>query len=108
MVVIQNINELKKQIAQNQIVFLYISKPNCSVCHSLYPQITSLLKKYSNIYAIHIDISDIPEIAGEYLIFSVPAILLFIHGREVMRKARFVPLKELESELEKFTHLTYE
>lgn len=98
---IQKLNEIKETIAQNKITLLFISQPNCSVCNSLLPQIESLLEKFPNVKSITINSEQTPEIIGEYLIFSAPIVLVFVDGKEVIRKARFVPIKQFEHELTK-------
>jgi thiol-disulfide isomerase/thioredoxin len=93
------LEEIKNTIHSEKMVLLYISRPNCSVCHALLPQVEEVLKKYPSITAIHADAEEIPEIAGEYSIFTVPVLIVFIEGKEMMRKARFVPIDELDSGL---------
>lgn len=99
---IKTLSEVKAVLQHNMLVMLFISQPNCSVCVSLLPQVKSLLHRFPNIIAVEINTEEIEEIAGEYLIFTVPAILLFVNGKEVLRKVRFVRMKELESDLTNF------
>lgn len=90
---------IKHTIEEEKMVLLYISRPNCSVCHALLPQVEEVLKKYPGVSAVHADADEIPAIAGEYSIFTVPVIIVFVEGKEMMRKARFVPIDELNSGL---------
>lgn len=98
---IKKLNGIKEFIAQHKMTLLFISQPNCSVCHALLPQVELLLKKFPNIHSLHIDSEKTPEIIGEYLIFSAPVIIVLVDGKEMIRKARFVPVKELEYDLSK-------
>ncbi|OES45115.1 thioredoxin family protein [Domibacillus iocasae] len=91
--------EFSDVIASNEAILLYTSMPNCSVCHALKPQVEALLPDFSNLTAIHADTSKIPELAGQLTIFSAPAVLLFIHGKEVFRMARFVPIENLKENI---------
>ncbi|MCA1056107.1 thioredoxin family protein [Rossellomorea aquimaris] len=93
------LEEIKKTIQEETMVLLYISRPNCSVCHALLPQVEGVLEKYPIIVAVHADADEIPGIAGEFSIFTVPVVIVFIEGKEMMRKARFVPIDELEGGL---------
>jgi thiol-disulfide isomerase/thioredoxin len=86
---------IKFTVGTERMVLLYISRPNCSVCHALLPQVEEVLEEYPGIASIHADAEAIPEIAGEYSIFTVPVLIVFIEGKEVLRKARFVPIDEL-------------
>ncbi|MFA8438042.1 thioredoxin family protein [Pueribacillus sp. YX66] len=98
---IEKLNEIKEIIAKHKITLLFISQPNCSVCHALLPQVELLLKKFPNIQSLHIDSEKTPEIIGEYLIFSAPVVIVLVDGKEMIRKARFVPIKELEDDITK-------
>ncbi|WP_222120430.1 thioredoxin family protein, partial [Staphylococcus epidermidis] len=60
-----------------------------------------LLEEFPSIVSMQADADEIPEIAGKYSIFTVPALLLFVNGKESIRKARFVRIGELGRELEK-------
>ncbi|XXM74369.1 thioredoxin family protein [Lysinibacillus sphaericus] len=93
------LEEIKNTVHSEKMVLLYVSRPSCSVCHALLPQVEELLKKYPGITSIHADAEEIPGIAGEYSIFTVPVLIVFIEGKEMMRKARFVPIDELDSGL---------
>ncbi|WP_328515424.1 thioredoxin family protein [Halobacillus yeomjeoni] len=110
-------NDLKKletmeqaqEVIQSQpLSLLYISQPNCSVCHSLLPQVEELLEDYPKISSIHLDAKEVPEVAGEFSVMTVPAILIFAEGKEMFRKARFVPVGELNMQLAKFNHFINE
>ena len=100
-----NLLEIKSEIQENKLALLYVSREDCSVCHSLLPQIEQLLTNYPTIKSIRVDADAIPEIAGEYSIFTVPAILVFAEGKEMIRKARFVPIDELNRQLSKLVSL---
>ncbi|RST74088.1 thioredoxin [Siminovitchia acidinfaciens] len=98
---VHSLKEIKATIDEHQLTLLYISRPNCSVCHALLPQVEELLVDFPSIISIHADADEIPEIAGEYSIFTVPVVLVFSDGKEMIRKARFVPMGELRDQLEK-------
>lgn len=98
---VHTLEGIKKIIDENQLTLLYISRPDCSVCHGLLPQVEELLKEFPSIVSIQADADEIPEIAGEYSIFTVPVVLVFADGKEVVRRARFVPIGELQVQLEK-------
>lgn len=45
---------------------------------------------------------DVPEVAGQFTVFTVPALLLFVEGKETIREARFVVMDDLH---DKFTRV---
>ncbi|RWZ58112.1 thioredoxin [Halobacillus fulvus] len=93
---------------EETLSLVYISQPNCSVCHALLPQVEELLEDYPKISSAHVDAHKVPEVAGEYSVMTVPAILVFSEGKEMLRKARFVPMGELNQQLAKLNHFIHE
>ncbi|WP_269411116.1 thioredoxin family protein [Lentibacillus daqui] len=88
-------------IRNHQLSFLFISRPDCSVCHGLFPQVQVLMKNYPEVALGHINADQVPEIAGAFSVFTVPILLFFIDGKEYIREARIVPLDLLEEKINK-------
>jgi len=88
-------------IKNNQLTFLYISRPNCSVCHGLLPQVEKIMDNFPQIKLGHINADKVMEIAGQFSVFTVPALLLFVNGKEYIREARIVHLNLLEKKMNK-------
>lgn len=84
-----------------KLSFLYISRPNCSVCHGLLPQVRALMGKYPEIKLGHINAEAVEEVAGRFSIFTVPVLLLFVDGKEYVREARIVHMDLFEEKLDK-------
>lgn len=93
--------EITPFITDHQLAFLYISKTNCSVCHSLLPQVEAVLTDYPKIKTAHINVDDIPAVAGRFSVFTVPVLLLFAEGKEYLREARIVHLDQFREKLDK-------
>jgi len=88
------------QFIQNKkLAFLYITQPNCSVCHGLEPQITRILNKYPQVQARKVDAGKVTEIAGRFSIFTVSVLLLFVNGKEYIHEARIVQTDLFEAKL---------
>ncbi len=100
---VQTLKELKQIIAKNKIALLYVSQPNCSVCQALLPKIKAL--NAPTVHKVHADLKKTPEIAGEHFILTSPAVLVFVNGKEMLRKARFISIQKLEKELFKLANL---
>lgn len=98
---IKTVGKLDQLINQNDLAFLYISRPNCSVCHSLLPQVENIMQGYPKIALGHIEVDQLPEVAGRFSIFTVPVLLLFVEGKEYLREARIVHLEVFEERLNK-------
>src|SRR5699024_222631 len=88
-------------IQDHKLSFLFISQPNCSVCHGLFPQVQRLMMNYPEINLGHINASEVPEVAGAFSVFTVPVLLLFAEGKEYIREARIDQLDLFEEKLDK-------
>ena len=99
---INSMTELNQNINESRFSFVYFGHPDCSVCHGLKPQIDQKLKEFEgDVNFIEVDTNDVPEVAGEYSIMTVPVVLLFVEGKEYMRQARFVPIQPLYEQMDK-------
>ncbi|WP_079709232.1 thioredoxin family protein [Paraliobacillus ryukyuensis] len=94
---INTMENLTSFIEQNDVALVYISRENCSVCHSLKPQIQHIMDKYPKIATSEVSADQVPEVAGAFSIFTVPVVLLFVDNKEFYRGARIVPLDRFEA-----------
>ncbi|MGD8191899.1 thioredoxin family protein [Brevibacillus ginsengisoli] len=99
MKVCTELTEIKESINHHKISLLFIKMAHCGVCDVVFAKTEELLKKYPEINRIAASIEETPELAGEFLVFTAPTILLFAGGKEVLRQSRFVMFNELEDTL---------
>ncbi|UQZ33427.1 thiol reductase thioredoxin [Paenibacillus sp. PK3_47] len=95
-----SIQEVEVFLQRHELSFLYISKPNCSICHALLPKLKEFLSHYPLICLGHIDASTVEEVAGHFMILSAPMMLVFIEQKEYLREDRFVRFEELKRKLD--------
>lgn len=107
MEIIEKVELLEKKVCENEIVLLYFSTNSCGVCIDLKPKVEEILKKYPKIKAYQIDVKDSAEIATNYSIFTIPAILLFIQGKETIREARHISVLDIEDKINRYYNLLY-
>ncbi len=93
--------EIDATLASRSLVLLYCSQPACNVCKSLLPKVEDLLKKYSKVAALYVNLDDIQEFAGQHTVFSIPTILFFADGKEQFRLVRVFGLMELAEKIDK-------
>ncbi|CAI8710170.1 Thioredoxin [Brevibacillus sp. IT-7CA2] len=97
------LTELLAEIERHPTSLLFIKTSNCGVCDVTYARAVELLKQYPQVKSMVASIEKMPTLSGEYLVFTAPAILLFMDGKEVFRQARFVSFDELERVLTSIT-----
>ncbi|WP_028611638.1 thioredoxin family protein [Paenibacillus harenae] len=83
-----------------KLSFLYVSRPECNVCHAILPKLRELLVHYPQIHLGHIDANQVEAVAARFLIFTVPTILLMIEKKEYLRADRFVRFDHLNEQIE--------
>lgn len=88
-------------IHDHPLSFVYVSRQDCSVCHAVLPKLRSLLADYPQIRLGVVDAEVARDIASEFLIFSVPVLLLFVNGKELIREGRFVKFDSLRTQLDR-------
>ncbi|MEC0124963.1 thioredoxin family protein [Paenibacillus pabuli] len=100
-----SIEMVEKFIQQHELVLLYVSRSECSVCHALLPKIRKLLESYPMVHLGCIDANVVEEVASRFLIFTVPTMLLLVERKEFIREDRFVRLERLEEQLQQIYNL---
>lgn len=102
---IDSMEIIQQLIQNNKILLVYFGSNNCNVCISIKPKIEELLKKYQNIKNIKIDVDKSVKIAAQYNIFTIPAVLVFIDGKETIREARFISIENLSDKISRYYDL---
>ncbi|MCK9453897.1 MAG: thioredoxin family protein [Sulfurimonas sp.] len=98
----QSIDEIKKEIEENPAVLLYFSAPTCSVCHALKPKLLDAIKSnFGEFKIISVDTSIEQEVAAHFSVFATPTVLVFLGGREFLRKSRNMSVGEVIKEIKR-------
>lgn len=103
-----NAENLERVIIENEMVLVFFGNNSCGVCRDIKPKVKALLQKYPRIQGVYIDADSSIELSAAYNIFSLPAILVFTEGKEAVREARHISLRELEQKLDRYYYLLFE
>lgn len=95
------IEEYQRLISSRENFLLFVKTHNCSVCEGLLPQIEAFEGEYELPF-YKVNATDLPELAGQLMLFTAPVVLIFHEGKEIHRWARFVPLADLRKKLDEF------
>ena len=99
---IYSLEALKSHIEKEPMAVVYFSSETCSVCKTLKPKVTELLNaRFPGISLLYVDIEKSPLISGQYRVFSIPTIDLYVEGREQARFSRNLTFSEFEKALSK-------
>lgn len=98
----QTIDEIQTIIEENLAVMLYFSGPTCSVCHVLKPKLLEAVdSNFDKFKVVEIDVSQEQEIAGQYSVFALPTVIVFLDGKEFIRKSRNMSVDEVMREIKR-------
>ena len=100
-VIIQTKEHLEQFTSEEKLIILYFSSKGCNVCQAVFPKLMNLVEVYS-VKVAKISIDEQTEIAGQSLVFTVPTVLIFYEGREILRESRFIDFQKVERTLNLF------
>jgi len=96
----QTIQNIQKSIDENLAVMVYFSAPTCNVCHALKPKLLEELDaNFSKFVVESVDISTEEDIAPHFGVFAIPTVLIFLDGKEFLRKSRHMSVDEVINEI---------
>lgn len=96
---IRTYEELNVRISERPALLVYLSSADCSVCAADSVRVQRLAEKM-DFPAVSVEISWVPQAAGQLNVFTAPAVLLFHQGREYHRQARFIDFAQLQKHME--------
>ena len=98
----QTIEEIENIIRENMAVMVYFSAPTCNVCHALKPKLLEAIEKnFETFEIVSVDVSQSQDIAAHYSVFAIPTVLIFLDGREFVRKSRHMSIDEVVAEIKR-------
>ena len=103
---LKNIKNIEQTIADNRLCLFYIKAPDCGVCNVMLDKVVRLADQFPSLTSFYTDITEEPLIAGQFLVYSGPTVLLLLDGKEVYRGAQFIDLEELDYNIKRFLELS--
>ena len=78
-------------------ISLVIAKTKmCVVCKPMSEKLNMFMKDYANIPAYEVYLEDVELFQGQQLVFTVPTILVFSQGKEILRESRFIDFDKIK------------
>ena len=103
---LKNIKDIEQTIADNRLCLFYIKAPDCGVCNVMLDKVVRLADQFPSLNSFYTDITEEPLIAGQFLVYSGPTVLLLLDGKEVYRGAQFIDLEEFDYNIKRFLELS--
>lgn len=91
-----SLRSVADKIGAHAAIALYFGAPSCTVCQALKPKLLGAIQaEFPDLAFESIDCSATPDIPAQYGVFTVPTLLVFVHGKEVVRKSRHMSVGEV-------------
>jgi len=96
---IEDFSEIQKISEAEGMSLFYLSRPACGVCTALKPKVRHMLEAFPGVPSYYVNLDEIPEAAGQLSVFTIPAILVYAGGKEVVREARYISVDDLAGKI---------
>lgn len=87
-------NEFEKEV-QGEVVLVDFFAEWCGPCQMLAPVLEELDKE-GQVKVVKIDVDEVPELARQFRVMSIPTVMLFKNGQFVKKQLGFMPLEALK------------
>lgn len=95
MKLLDNMNDVNK-IINKDFVMVVAKTHTCSICNTIYNTMEHNVPNLSDVEAYGIYIDDLDEFRGQHTIFSVPTVLIFSEGKELLRESRYINYSKIQ------------
>ncbi|MBU3144025.1 thioredoxin family protein [Clostridium sp. CF012] len=107
MIELNTLDEMDDFIKGNTIAMIYFASESCNVCVALLPKIEKMIIEFPELKMSKVMVEKFTQAAGQYSIFTLPAILVYIEGKEVIREARFISVDVLGKTIERYYDMLF-
>ena len=94
-----NINDIEQIVYDHRLCLFYVKAPDCGVCNIMLDKVGRMTENHPKLEAFYTDITEEPLVAGRFLVYSGPTVLLLLDGKEVYRSSGFIDIMELERKI---------
>ena len=98
-----NIHDIEHTLTDHHLCLFYVKAPDCGVCNVMLDKVARLASSHPSLCFFYTDITEEPLIAGQFLVYSGPTVLLILDQEEVYRGSGFINLDELEQKIVQYT-----
>ncbi len=93
-----------KNVINKELVMVIAKTHTCHSCNVIANIMDNNMNHFDKIDKYNIYVDDIDQFRGEYLIFSVPTVLIFSEGKELLRQSRYFDYEKIDRLIEMFTN----
>ena len=98
-----DIHDIEQTLTDHRLCLFYVKAPDCGVCNVMLDKVARHADNNSTLCSFYTDITEEPMIAGQFLVYSGPTVLLMLDRKEVYRGSGFINLDELKHKIKQYT-----
>ncbi|GGK81365.1 thioredoxin family protein [Amphritea balenae] len=99
---LDELNAVQQVLQDNDLVLIYFSGENCSVCEVLKPKISQALEeRFPGVCQIEVHLTELNSISSFFGVFSIPTLLFFRETKEWLREGRNLSVKAFLQDVER-------
>lgn len=99
--------DIEKYVKNNLISIVYFSGSIYGACDVIRDKVKLLIKDYEKINFLEINAVENKEVAAKYDIFTLPILILFVEGKEVLRFGRYFDILEFKNSIERYYNMVF-
>ncbi|MBI9010062.1 MAG: thioredoxin family protein [Tenericutes bacterium] len=83
-------------ISKQDLIIIIAKTKTCTVCHPITNKLIEFMNDYETIPYYELYLEDVELFQGQQLVFTVPTVLVFSEGKEILRESRFIDFAKIE------------
>ncbi len=91
------------EVTNKNLVMIIAKSHTCSSCNTIANTMDNNMKHFDKIEKFNVFVDDNDRFRGEFLIFSVPTVLIFSEGKELLRQSRYFDYAKIDRLIEMFS-----
>jgi thiol-disulfide isomerase/thioredoxin len=107
MINLNDLEQVKKSIQEDDLVVMLFSDLGCNVCLAITPDLDDMAQRYPLAKFMTADVEVIKTLVGEHLIFVYPTIVVFAQGKETKRFERVFSMDDIEATIDRYYHMIF-
>jgi len=87
--VLENYESIEKVI-EKDFVMIVAKTHTCSTCAMISEHLNNTIERLDEVEHYQVFVDDVDSFRGKHVVFSVPTVLIFSNGKELLRESRFI------------------
>lgn len=100
--------DILNEVNSKDMTLVYFGNESCGVCVDLKPKVEKLLEEnFPKLGSMYVDVEKSLKLAAEFQVFTIPALIVYADGKEVIKEARHMSVLELENKIDRYYKMLF-